>query len=69
VVNGWYNDANTVAHGFLRSHTGQITTFNVPGAGTGTNQGTLAGPLNQFGVMTGWYVTDDNVNHGYIRYP
>jgi hypothetical protein len=34
-------DASNVAHGYLRSRAGTITTFGAPGAGTGAGQGTF----------------------------
>ncbi len=36
VVVGTYTDANVVPHGFLRSQDGEFTSFDAPGAGTGT---------------------------------
>ena len=49
-IPGWYYDANNVMHGFLRVRNGAITTFDAPNAGTGANQGTIAGDLNDLGV-------------------
>ena len=40
-VTGPYRDASNVSHGFLRTPGGAFTTFDVPGAGTGPNQGTF----------------------------
>ncbi|MBV8812029.1 MAG: hypothetical protein JO033_25455 [Acidobacteriaceae bacterium] len=35
-ITGDYSDASNVSHGFLRAAHGDITTFDVPGGGTGT---------------------------------
>src|SRR5207237_1242562 len=40
-IPGTYIDANGVSHGFLRAADGTITTFDAPGAGTGSGQGTF----------------------------
>src|SRR5438477_25240 len=37
---GFYTDASDVLHGYVRVPGGTITTFDAPGAGTGTGQGT-----------------------------
>ena len=43
------------------------TTVDVPGAGTGANQGTRAVSINTAGVIAGTYIDASNVNHGFIR--
>jgi hypothetical protein len=69
---GGYTDANYMNHGFLRAPDGSFTTFDVPGAGTGSTQGTLysgfAG-INAEGEITGAYVDAKNVSHGFVRAP
>ncbi|HUD25694.1 MAG TPA: hypothetical protein VMQ45_08420 [Burkholderiaceae bacterium] len=69
---GGYSDANYMNHGFLRAPDGSFTTFDVPGAGTGSTQGTLpsgfAG-INAEGEITGAYVDAKNVSHGFLRAP
>ena len=35
--------------------------------GTGFNQGTLPWDINTNGAITGWYVDEANVNHGFVR--
>jgi len=73
-VAGIYSDDNSVNHGFLRSPDGNITTFDVPGAGTDVGQGTgcpsdCSVSLNNWGAITGTYI-DANYNyHGYLRSP
>jgi hypothetical protein len=56
-------------HGFLRVRDGAITTFDAPGAGTGANQGTIAGDLNDLGVIAGYYIDANNVSHGFLLNP
>src|SRR5215472_2330222 len=41
-IAGYYTDSALVSHGFLRDKSGAITTFDVPGAGTGAGQGTFS---------------------------
>jgi len=51
-VAGTYFDANGVAHGYVRDAHGKITEFDVPGAGTGANQGTESGSISDAGEVT-----------------
>jgi len=73
-IAGIYSDANSVNHGFLRSPDGNITTFDVPDAGTDIGQGTgcpsdCSVSINNWGAITGTYI-DANYNyHGYLRSP
>jgi hypothetical protein len=62
-------DADNVSHGFLRERNGAITTFDAPDAGSlpGSFQGTYPFGVNTNGAITGWYVDEANVNHGFIR--
>jgi predicted membrane protein len=72
VIAGAYTDASNVTHGFVRAPDGIITTFDVPGAGTGGNQGTLPTGflgINPKGTITGGYVDANNVTHGFVRAP
>ena len=73
-IAGIYNDSNSVSHGFLRSPDGNVTTFDAPGAGTGSFQGTgcysdCPISLNDWGAITGVYVDANYVYHGYLRRP
>lgn len=64
-VAGWYIDANSVSHGYVRAAGGGITTFDAPGAGTGANQGTFV-----YGVtpaLPGVYYDENNVLHSFVR--
>jgi hypothetical protein len=63
-----------VAHGFLRSPKGELTTFDVPGAGTDSFEGTgcvsdCPVSLNDWGTITGVYIDSNYVFHGYVRSP
>src|SRR5262249_10538051 len=72
VISGGFIDTSFVIHGFVRAANGTITTFDVPGAGTGPGQGTFPGSvdcLNPAGVITGSYADASNVNHGFVRTP
>jgi hypothetical protein len=53
----------------VQVHSQKITTFNVPGAGTGAYQGTLPWPINSEGAITGYYVDASNAAHGFLRAP
>jgi hypothetical protein len=73
-IAGIYSDANSVNHGFLRSANGEITTFDAPGAGAGSYQGTgcpsdCPVSLNDWGAITGVYTDTNFVAHGYLRSP
>jgi hypothetical protein len=69
-IAGIINDTNSVWHGFVRTPDGEFTTFEVPGAGTGSFQGTWVNfqeGLNGQGAATGWYIDENNNYHGYMR--
>ena len=71
-IAGTYIDANSVQHGFLRSPQGKFTTFDAPGAGTSSGQGTgcpsdCPTSLNDLGQITGNYIDANFVFHGYLR--
>ena len=68
-VAGFYTDANNVNHGFLRAPDGKVTSFDAPGAGTGSGQGTVLWSNNPAGAITGDYVDANNLAHGYERIP
>ena len=68
MVAGYYTDARNVAHGYLRAVDGTLTTFDVPGAGTGYLQGTFAGNMSMSGeVIAGDYVDATGMYHGFVR--
>jgi len=66
-IAGYYIDSSDVKHGFLRDTNGAITTFDVPGAGTGPGQGTFSYAISQTGAITGYYFDSANVSHGFLR--
>jgi len=73
-IAGIYSDSNSVNHGFVRSPDGRSTTFDAPGAGTGSYQGTgcfsdCPVSLNDWGAITGIYIDASFVYHGYLRSP
>jgi len=56
-----------VAHGFVRTPHGSITTFDAPGTGTGSGQGTFPDGINDAGAITGYYIDNNDVLHGFLR--
>src|SRR5437764_1008413 len=44
-----------------------FTTFEAPGAGTASDQGTFGASINNSGVSTGYYVDAGGAQHGYLR--
>src|SRR5215472_10695071 len=50
-----------------RPHRSTIITFDVPGAGTGLNQGTFPAQNDEAGRIVGYSVDGDNVAHGFLR--
>ena len=53
VIAGDYQDASSVFHGFLRGSDGTLSTFDAPGAGTGSGQGIFALSVNPQEAITG----------------
>lgn len=73
-IAGTYIDSNSVQHSYVRSPDGKFTTFDAPGAGTDSNQGTgcpsdCPTSLNDFGAVMGTYIDSNYVLHGYLRSP
>jgi hypothetical protein len=48
-------------------HQPTFTTFDVPGAGTGAQQGTFPTSINPEGAITGYYLDASFVQHGFLR--
>jgi hypothetical protein len=69
VIVGSYLDTNLVFHSFRRAPDGTLTAIDVPGAGTGTLQGTNATSINPTGVITGSYTDANGVSHGFLFQP
>ncbi len=65
-IAGLYLDASVAVHGLVRGANGVITSFDVPGAGTGTLQGTGGLGINTAGNITGSYLDAGNVAHGFV---
>jgi hypothetical protein len=55
-----------VYHGFVRARDGKITAYDVPGAGTGTGEGTEPSGINNPGAITGDYIDANGVFHGFL---
>ncbi len=68
-IAGVFNDGNNINHGFVRNVDGTVTTFDVPGAGTGPIQGTVPLGITPSDVIMGFYTDTNNVNHGFLRIP
>ena len=68
-ITGSFKDGFTINHGFVRTSDGNITTFDVPGAGTGFNQGTAPLGITPGGAIMGRYIDADYGSHGFIRMP
>ena len=61
---GFYVDANSVQHGFIRSATGKITEFDPAGSTfTETNA------IDLLGNVVGFYFDANSVGHGFLRDP
>ena len=71
VIVGFYTDRNIVQHGFLRTPDGKISSFNAPGAGSGSglSQGTVAYSINDLGVIAGALQDSSYVSHAFVRFP
>lgn len=71
-IAGQYVDNSGVFHGFVRSPGGAITTFDAPGAGTGSGQGTFitfTDGINPGGAIAGGYADAGNAFHAFVRAP
>jgi hypothetical protein len=58
-----------VYHGFVRATGGAIVTFEVPGGGYATQQGTSAASINDLGLIAGSYVDSNGGSHGFLVTP
>jgi hypothetical protein len=68
-ITGLYVDASNIYHGFLRAPDGSFTTFDAPGAGTGSGQGTISNGINLEDAIAGYYIDANDVNQGFLRTP
>ena len=68
-ITGWFVDSGMALHGYLRTAKGNVSTFDVPGAGTGAIQGTVPLSLNPERAVTGFYLDGSSAFHGFVRSP
>ena len=65
---GRYVDASGVSHGFLRSQSGHVLTFDVPGAGSASGLGTVPGSSDpaarNHGILWG---QPGDLSHGFLH--
>jgi hypothetical protein len=62
-ITGYYYEANSVPHGFLRASNGTFMTFDAPGA----FQGISPTSISQAGAITGYYNDANSLSHGFLR--
>ena len=60
------DDSHKVFHGFIDRHGHLTTNLNDPHAGTGVFQGTFTQYMNNRGVLAGYYIDAQGVQHGFI---
>jgi hypothetical protein len=68
-VTGIYTKGDSVAHGFVRSASGSVTTFDAPNAGTSAYQGTGGLSINASGTIAGGYADSNSTLHGFVTAP
>jgi hypothetical protein len=68
-VAGAYYDSSFAAHGFVRLHNGEVATFHAPHAGTVAGQGTHPSTNNASDQVTGWWIDETGLNHGFVWCP
>jgi hypothetical protein len=68
-ITGSFNDGFAVKHGFLRDSDGRVTSFDVSGAGTGFNQGTVPLGISPAGLIIGLYIDAKYRPHGFFFLP
>jgi hypothetical protein len=64
---GEFQDSNNVFHAFVGARNGSFKEFDVPGAGTGAFQGSVALDINNQGATAGVYIDAANAYHGFVR--
>jgi hypothetical protein len=55
------------ATGFAQSMSGTFTSFDAPGAGTGSGQGTFPVAIDRDGLIGGYMMDSTNTPHGFLR--
>jgi len=68
-ITGHYADAQALIHGFVRSPSGKLTTFDAPGPTGGAGWGIFPESINEAGAITGHYTDAVGMNHGFLRIP
>ena len=70
-ITGYYIDSKNVNHGFVRSASGEFTTFDAPGASiaAASGDGTFPESINAAGAITGHYTDAKGLYHGFLRGP
>ena len=69
-ITGYWADASSVSHGFLRSPNGTITSFEATGASTAAGSaGTVPTSINDLGAIAGEYQDANGLYHGFVRFP
>ena len=67
VITGWYNDTNSISHGFVLASNGSITTFDPPGASCPSfSICTQPAAISPAGAITG-FCCDAITCHGFVR--
>jgi N-acetylneuraminic acid mutarotase len=70
-IAGVYTDARNLVHGFFRTASGAITSFDPPGVatvlGTGSFTGTFGFNMDSAGDITGTYTDVEGILHGFLR--
>jgi len=62
-VTGYYSDANSLIHGFVRTAGGAVVSFDAPGQ----VYGTYPSAINAEGTVTGYYYDANYDSHGFVR--
>jgi hypothetical protein len=68
-IAGSYAEANSLNHGYIRTLRGTFTTFDVPGEGAASGQGTITEAIDSTDAITGYYTDGSGVTHGFLRSP
>ena len=68
LIAGLSSDASNASHGFVCDTNGAIITLDVPGEGTGSDDGPVAWSINPGGVIAGDVIDPGfSANHGIMR--
>jgi hypothetical protein len=66
-MTGGYYDQTGAIHGYVRNPDGTFATFDAPGAGTGSGQGTYTWAINPAGTTAGASQDNNGVYHALLR--